>query len=205
MPPRVTFTVLLTMLGCLILSSVADGQPVPPTDPMRDLALREAARDVFAGMDADGDGRISSSEWTQSPLFFLAGDANKDGSLDFEEALKLFQTLKMIKPKASMMVGPPRFFWLADANADNKVSREELTAAVAKLQTADIDGDKLIDLEEFGVYVDSASTGDRFRQRDVDGNGGITLTEWRGGRYAFLRADANGDGKISFAEWKAIQ
>lgn len=87
----------------------------------------QALPDHLAKMDKDGDGKLSPEEWVRDkPSLFKRIDTNGDKALSKDEIEKFYVAIapaddpKTIKRIADMAA--------ADANADGKVTLEELTA-----------------------------------------------------------------------------
>lgn len=97
-----------------------------------------------------------------------------------------------------------------DANADGKLTQEEMNAArSARFDLSDTDGDgflSLAELEAHHVERAKARAEKMLKRMDADADGKISQDEIAQGRKAgrfFDRADADGDGAITKAEFDA--
>src|SRR3990172_4571472 len=119
-------------------------------------------------MDTDGDGKVAADEWKGPEEGFKRLDANADGFIDQEEIARLARTMQGPPPMANP------FFALADADADGKLSRDELQAAVAKLLNSDENGDGFVDTAEFNKATTEAANAAAFKGLDKDADGKIS-------------------------------
>lgn len=123
-----------------------------------------------------------------------------------------------------------KVFRLMDADGNGKLDESEFTRACSGLggsfdqlskdelvhffKGADLDGDGLMDLQEFQKWILMAREHiDLFRLADTDGNGLIDLEEWlevaadlpdmtaKQAKSIFRHADKNGDGFINLSEF----
>lgn len=112
-----------------------------------------------------------------------------------------------------LFMGPPPELAALDTDGDGKVSKTEMQAGQAIIQTAraeefkiiDTDGDGYSTLEELQAWV-AGKIAARFTTRDTDGNGALSLEEFTGGktgqmavksRNIYRLIDTNGDSALS--------
>ena len=151
----------------------------------------------YNGLDRDGDGRISRSEWRGNDVSFSNHDWNGDGMLSGPE----------IQPGAQrddddddddLMTGR---FDLLDENNDGRISTAEWLGHRDAFDRLDRNDDGFLSRAELDQPVLPATREQRFATLDVNRDGRLTTSEWRGGTEAFARLDANHDGAIARAEF----
>jgi EF-hand domain pair/EF hand len=167
----------------------------------------------FRGMDRDGDGVITKTEWRGNARAFEQHDWNGDGVLSGVEVRPGAQ-----RPSKSRDGGQyvqdsrngefndwteSRFDAL-DRNNDNRLSRSEWLFDLDTFRRVDRSGDGTLSRREF-LGFDTAidhedpfsETGDLFAQIDVNRDGRISRDEWQWDRASFDRRDRNRDGWIT--------
>jgi Ca2+-binding EF-hand superfamily protein len=125
------------------------------------LSLNDAVRDLRKFLD----------------MRFNEADANKDGSLDRDESerSRIFEGL----------------FEAADRNADERLSRRELTAYL----------DRTVDATESRLMLSVTDSGRSvFEVLDADGDHRLGRRELRGAALRLKRFDRDGDGRVALAE-----
>lgn len=154
----------------------------------------------FQGMDTNGDGRVTRSEWRGNNQSFQNHDTNRDGVLsgaevrpggrrdrDEDDLENRFDRLDRNNDGYLSLSewGRDRDrFDRLDLNNDNRLSRNEIL---------DQDWDRDDNRHE--------RREDRFEDLDDNNDGRLTRSEWWGGREAFERMDRNNDGYLSRSEF----
>lgn len=163
----------IVALSLLLPVGIAAGLPAFAQDEGR--AGRGA--EVFAELDANGDGALSLEELQDRPSRFDRADADGDGVISRDEMLA--------QATERAEAGVDRFFDRFDANGDGAVSEDEIaevrdnnredqrTEAAARIfERMDADGDGQISAEEFAEA--RAHFGERGgRGEGRDGRGGL--------------------------------
>ncbi len=111
--------------------------------------------------------------------------------------------------------GPRHSFEELDANADGKITPEEMAGhRQAMFAAADTDGDGVLSRDEMMARAQerAAKRAERAVERmldrhDADGDGALSAGEMREARSGrmFMHADADGDGAISKAEFDEMR
>jgi Ca2+-binding EF-hand superfamily protein len=150
----------------------------------------------FKGMDRDGDGVITRSEWRGNLQSFRQHDRNNDGVLSGDEV--------WVGDADAETQGLPAVFARADRNNDRLLSRDEWYGDLQTFERVDRNDDGRISLPEFlGDDVSGTSgVAQPFNELDRNRNGVITLNEWTASRAAFRELDADNDGVITRTEYR---
>ncbi len=189
------------------LSGAVDA-PVPATEPQPGQQRQQArneARQRFADMDADGDGRISRDEWRGSAQSFRVHDWNRDGFIagnELRDAVRQAQAGELEDYDAvdSMNDWSASRFIALDRNRDGRIARAEWQDDLDSFYRVDRDRNNVVSRTEFlgGDFDDDR--GDRFDYLDADGNNRVTRQEWHASADAFTWLDRNRDGVLSRVE-----
>jgi Ca2+-binding EF-hand superfamily protein len=150
----------------------------------------------FAGMDRNGDGVITRSEWRGNDRSFRNHDWNGDGVLSGAEVAPGGEVEREDLDRS--------LFGHLDRNNDGRLSRAEWGGTDASWREMDANRDGFVTRQEF--YAAPAAPPvppDAFGQLDHDRNGVLTTREWHGDRDVFNRLDRNRDGVVSRAEFSA--
>ena len=169
---------------------------------------RAQARDNmrFRGMDTNGDGRITRSEWRGNDRAFRNNDWNNDGVLSGDEVRA--DAVRPNRPGDVENVPDDVDDWTEasfrdlDRNRDGRIVRSEWPYQAQTFTRVDRNRDDVLSRSEFLGYdteQDEAGAG-RFDELDTNGNGRIERREWQGTRDAFDWLDRNDDGWLSRAE-----
>jgi Ca2+-binding EF-hand superfamily protein len=102
--------------------------PQPPSVPI-----------LFAALDADENGEISTAEIAAAAEALIEIDANGDGKITIDEVLPPKKEHNPYAPKPPRR--PPPFIESLDVDQDGKLSAEELKNATASLLQLDANGD----------------------------------------------------------------
>jgi Ca2+-binding EF-hand superfamily protein len=168
----------------------------------------------FQGMDTNGDGVITRSEWRGNNTSFRNQDWNGDGILSGDE----------VRPGARRQSNwsqdwnrdgrvdnvdeqMSRRFLGYDTNNDNRVGRSEWTGDSRLFARLDANRDGYLTMQEYtmgGGFALDAVGGPSFRFSNIDSNndGWISRNEWNMGNADFSRLDINRDNRISRFEFE---
>jgi Ca2+-binding EF-hand superfamily protein len=131
--------------------------------------------DRFKTMDKNGDGKISTAEYTGPEPIFTRLDANKDGFVTRDEVSQLLSA-------AQQAGGPPA--------AAPKPAEPAKPTETPKPKSAGAPRPK-------GAAVAKAQVAKRILSMDKDGDGKISKAEFQGRPERFERLDANKDGFLT--------
>jgi Ca2+-binding EF-hand superfamily protein len=163
----------------------------------------------FRGMDRDGDGVITRTEWRGSIQAFRQHDRNGDGVLSGDEVwVPANQQDPFFGDRNIDERGLVAAFRRADVNNDGVIDRGEWYGDVNTFERVDRNDDGRINRTEFlGEGEDAVGTsgGASFDELDRNINGVITPNEWIGTRADFNALDRDDDGVISRAEYQNEQ
>lgn len=191
----------------------------------------------FTAADTDKNGYITREESRRYSLFsqnFDQMDTDKDGKVFKKEMhayLRRQLSLSLSRTILSINDQGRDLFRILDLNRDNRLSRQELTGALDRIEAWDNDSDKQIAKSEIprqyrmtvdrgrpggtnqffvpvayqsGRRVRRVSTGPRWFQRmDLNGDGEVAQREFIGPLRFFKKLDKDGDKHISLAEANA--
>lgn len=161
----------------------------------------------FRGMDRDGDGVITRSEWRGSAQAFRQQDWNGDGVLSGDEVNPAAHR-PVVRQPVDDSRNRPFTDWTAarfanlDRNRDGVVSRDEWADADS-FRRADHNGDGHVTRDEFLATGVDTNRADRFASLDGNRDGRVDRNEWRGTDTAFAALDRNGDGALTRDEFAA--
>ena len=194
-PQAFVAAVLLALPVALIA-----GQPGQRAQDRRPAEIR------FQGMDTNGDGQISRSEWRGSDQSFQRHDWNGDRVLSGNE-VRIGAARDFGEEGPDYDQARPEFrnwtergFANLDRNRDGRIARGEWFYNREDFIRADRDGDNALTREEFLSGDVDVDREDRFEYLDSNNNGRIERTEWHASRDAFTWLDRNRDGVLSRQE-----
>jgi len=150
-----------------------------------------------ARMDADGDGRISQSEWKGNPEAFRRLDANNDGYISRDEIGHGRGQAQGARGQANLRK--------LDTNNDGRISGDEWKGPQQAFDRMDSNHDGYITREEMQQNRPEQgrlNRGPNLSQMDADHDGRISKDEWQGPADRFDRIDANHDGYIAQDEMR---
>lgn len=201
------------VLTALQFSAVGASSPLRPE---REQAQAQGQM-RFRGMDRNGDGVITQSEWRGSAEAFRTHDWNGDGKLSGAElrpgAARGDERDEDYVPRADREFDDwtEEGFDYLDQNRDGRLTRAEWFYDRESFLRADRNRDNVLSRAEFLGDADSgrdtsrdsrpgADRHGRFESLDTNNNNRIERAEWRGTSQAFAWLDVNNDGVISRAE-----
>lgn len=147
-------------------------------------------QNLFDRLDADGNGRLSSSEIPEEQVRFFqrllrVGDADDDGELSREEFRNA--TREREAPAAQPRDGERRpggvgfpigqFFERFDANGDGKLTLEEIPERARPQLERLFEGREEITLDQLRSMRNEPNAGSFIRRLDADGDGKVKLSD----------------------------
>lgn len=202
MRPQV-FATALALAFPLIAAPMAHAQD---EDQPRSRTSQSRGTMRFQGMDRDGDGVITRSEWRGSDASFRAHDWNGDGVLSGDEvrlgAVRPTNRNDDYTPSAQVTFNEwtQEGFDRLDTNGDGRITRNEWRFDYESFRRADENGDNILSRREFLNGNTDTDREDRFDSLDTNNDGRIERAEWHGSADVFRWLDRNRDGVLSRAE-----
>jgi hypothetical protein len=140
----------------------------------------------FADMDADGDRVVTRNEWRGNGPSFGVHDWNEDGVLSGIE----------VQTEAARR----RTFQEFDRDANGQVPLAEWRYGTEAFRRLDRNDDRILTMAEFAATDVGDVRTNRFDELDVNDDGYLSGTEWRGDAEAFRWLDIDNDRRLSRAE-----
>jgi hypothetical protein len=156
--------------------------------------IRGAALGRLKAMDADGDGKVSRTEFAGRPQQFDRLDADSDGFVTEAEA-------KQSAGGGGAGMGPR--LKAMDADGDGKVSAAEYSGPKPLFDRLDRNGDGFLapgEVPAAGAGPGAGPAGGGLDAMDADGDGAVSREEYRGPARQFERLDRNADGRLTSDE-----
>ncbi len=155
----------------------------------------------FSNLDTNRDGAITRNEWNLSRADFARLDVNRDNRITRFE----FENDPAGGDNPSYSSAQ---FTELDANRDGWITRSESRMANSEFSRFDANSDNRISRFEFenvasGTVDNPSAEFDRFATVDLNRDGWLARSEWRGSEAGFTRLDTNGDNRLSRAEYDA--
>jgi len=188
---------------------------------------------LFSRLDANRDGYLSMTEYTQGGGFALDAqggpsyrfsniDINNDGwiarnewhmgdsdfhrlDLNRDNRISRFEFENDTAAYNDYRYSPSQFTTF-DVNRDGWVTRSEARMTAAEFDRFDTNRDNRISRAEFdniAAVSEPSSYYDRFAAVDNNHDGWLTRSEWRGSEAGFTRLDSNRDNRLSRSEYDA--
>jgi len=160
----------------------------------------------FAGMDTNGDGRITRDEWRGSRQSFIVHDWNKNGVLEGEEVRPggrrtITEDPDFTEGRLELRDWTAARFTRLDINRDSRIVRAEWPYDWEAFRRADRNRDNILSRGEFLAEDEiDDDREDRFVDLDLNGNGRIERREWHGSREGFDWLDKNNDNTLTWNE-----
>jgi hypothetical protein len=147
--------------------------------------------------DANGDGRISRSEWRGTSSEFRQLDANRDGVLSGTEIPgNRSDDRGTIQDRPTGRTTGAAEVRKLDKNASGVVEGYEWPYNREVFHNLDTDANSVLSADEFR-NISSAT----LKQLDRNGNGRLEPDEWPGGYAELSDLDADRDGRVSSKEY----
>jgi Ca2+-binding EF-hand superfamily protein len=148
----------------------------------------------FSNIDANNDGAITRNEWNMGSSDFNRLDINRDNRIsrfEFERS-----------PVGSYNRYSPAQFNGFDSNRDGWLTRSESRMSGTDFDRLDSNRDNRISRFEFENAASEVGPDyDRFDVVDINNDGWLTRSEWRGSEAGFTRLDRNRDNRLSRNEY----
>jgi Ca2+-binding EF-hand superfamily protein len=142
----------------------------------------------FAEFDHNNDGRITRDEWHGDIWAFSRLDVDRNNVVTRAEYLR------------TSGASVPRWHdW--DTNGDGRLSAQEWRGHPEMFRRLDLNRDGWLAREEMPYRGGPREREEEFVEIDRNGDGRITIYEWRGERGEFGRVDTNRDGVITPGEF----
>jgi Ca2+-binding EF-hand superfamily protein len=156
----------------------------------------------FRGLDRNGDGVITRSEWRGSARSFDVHDWNGDGVLSGAEVLTGNRQAQ--QDPAEYEPGDLEFrnwtragFQALDHDGNSRITLDEWHYAPADFWRADRNRNNSLELTEFLAEDFDDDRGDRFQFLDTNRDGRIAPAEWHSTRTAFEWLDVDRNGYLT--------
>lgn len=177
-------------------------------------ALQDEGYDDFMEIDRNHDARISREEWRWDRAAFDRIDDNHDGWLTRPEYMDTTHDgpdshfpapvpgspNAPVTPTAPIPEDPQARFNRLDRNHNGLISRDEWDGDRKEFNALDDNNNDALSRMEF-LNLTPEMRNARFKALDLNGNGTITRSEWKGDKQAFSRLDANNDDKLERTEF----
>jgi hypothetical protein len=155
----------------------------------------------FSNIDLNRDGWVTRNEWNMGTTDFNRLDINRDNRIsrfEFENDTASYNDTNYSSAQ----------FANVDTNRDGWIARSEWRMGAAEFDRIDINNDNRVSRFEFENVASSNDTDpsseyDRFTTVDVNRDGWLTRSEWRGSEAGFSRLDTNRDNRLSRTEYDA--
>lgn len=162
------------------------------------LDSRGGPSNRFSGIDTNGDGVVTRNEWSMGSSDFDRLDVNRDNRLsriEFENDAASY---------ADNRYSPAQFNSF-DTNRDGWITRPESRMPAYEFDRFDANRDNRLSRFEFESVSTTTplSNQERFAAVDLNRDGWLTRSEWRGSDAGFTRLDRNRDNRLNRAEYDA--
>lgn len=154
---------------------------------------------LFSNIDVNNDGWVTRNEWRLSSTDFARLDVNRDNRISRFE----FENDSAAHNDDRYGAGQFNAF---DVNRDGWVTRPESQMSPMEFDRFDVNRDNRLSRAEFdnGATASNPSTYyDRFATVDLNHDGWLARSEWRGTEAGFSRLDRNRDNRLSRTEYDA--
>lgn len=157
---------------------------------VNDAADEWQQQDAFLALDRNRDGRVARAEWRGTLASFRRADRNGDNVVTRGEFLNVNAGFE----------GDTDFRAL-DADRSGRIERDEWTRTRATFNRLDANRDGVLTRGELAVD-DVFPAADEFASFDLDNNGVISRSEWRGTYGSFSQYDHDRDGAVTRVEYE---